>query len=58
MSASSEGIPFDPFEEPDTRTIEEYDPWEPFNVYIFKFNYNFDKYFLKPVAKGYNYVMP
>jgi len=38
--------------------IEEYDPWEPFNEKMFTFNYNFDKYLLKPVAKGYNVVMP
>jgi phospholipid-binding lipoprotein MlaA len=38
--------------------IEEYDPWEPFNEKMFKFNYNFDKYLFKPVAKGYNFVMP
>jgi phospholipid-binding lipoprotein MlaA len=25
---------------------------------MFSFNYNFDKYLLKPVAKGYNFVMP
>ena len=37
---------------------EEYDPWESFNEKMFKFNYNFDKYLLKPVAKGYNVVMP
>ena len=36
----------------------EYDPWEPFNQTMFKFNYNFDRYLLKPVAKGYNFVMP
>ena len=36
----------------------EYDPWERFNEKIFTFNYNFDKYLLKPVAKGYNFVMP
>src|SRR5262245_61192394 len=36
----------------------EYDPWEPFNQAMFTFNYNFDKYLLKPVAKGYNFVMP
>jgi phospholipid-binding lipoprotein MlaA len=41
--------------EPD---IEEYDPWEPLNEKIFTFNYKFDKYVLKPVAKGYNFVMP
>ncbi len=37
---------------------QEYDPWEPFNEKMFAFNYNFDKYLLKPVAKGYNFVMP
>ena len=38
--------------------VEEYDPWEPFNEKMFRFNYNMDKYLLKPVAKGYNFVMP
>jgi phospholipid-binding lipoprotein MlaA len=38
--------------------IEEYDPWEPFNEKMFKFNYNFDRYLFKPVAKAYNFVMP
>ena len=38
--------------------IEEYDPWEPFNEKMFTFNYNFDRYALKPVAKAYNFVMP
>jgi phospholipid-binding lipoprotein MlaA len=38
--------------------LEEYDPWEPFNEKMFSFNYNMDKYVLKPVAKGYNVVMP
>jgi phospholipid-binding lipoprotein MlaA len=38
--------------------VEEYDPWEPFNEKMFRFNYNFDKYLLKPVAKGYNFIVP
>ena len=38
--------------------LEEYDPWEPFNEKMFTFNYNMDRYVLKPVAKGYNFVMP
>jgi phospholipid-binding lipoprotein MlaA len=42
---------------PDVEPVE-YDPWEPFNEKMFSFNYNFDKYLLKPVAKGYNFVMP
>jgi phospholipid-binding lipoprotein MlaA len=37
---------------------QEYDPWEPFNEKMFAFNYNFDRYLLKPAAKGYNVVMP
>ena len=37
---------------------EEYDPWEPFNETMFEFNRNLDRYFLKPVAKAYNVVMP
>ena len=32
--------------------VEEYDPWEKFNEKMFKFNYNFDRYLLKPVAKA------
>ena len=38
--------------------LEEYDPWESFNEKMFKFNYNFDKYVLKPVAQGYNFIVP
>ena len=38
--------------------IEEYDPWEPFNEGMFEFNRWLDRWVLKPVAKGYNYVMP
>ncbi|MEX2222125.1 MAG: VacJ family lipoprotein [Candidatus Rokuibacteriota bacterium] len=38
--------------------LEEYDPWEPFNEKMFTFNYNVDRYVLKPVAKGYNFVVP
>ena len=38
--------------------VEEYDPWERFNEKMFAFNYNLDKYVLKPVAQGYNFIMP
>lgn len=34
------------------------DPWEPFNRKIFTFNDTLDRYFLKPVAKGYQTVTP
>lgn len=50
----------DPFAAKDggSEDIEEYDPWEKVNVYTFEFNYKLDKYVVKPVAKGYNFIMP
>ena len=42
----------------DAGEIEEYDPWEKVNVLTFEFNYKLDKYLVKPVAKGYNFIMP
>ena len=38
--------------------LEEYDPWESFNEKMFTFNYHFDKWVLKPIAQGYNFVIP
>ena len=35
-----------------------YDPFEPFNRAMFAFNEKFDQWLLKPVAKGYDFVMP
>ena len=37
---------------------EEYDPWEPFNERMFELNRRLDRYLLKPVATGYNAVVP
>ncbi|WP_185268093.1 MlaA family lipoprotein [Halopseudomonas xiamenensis] len=34
------------------------DPWEPMNRVVFRFNDTLDTYALKPVAKGYDRVMP
>lgn len=34
------------------------DPWEPVNRAVFRFNDTLDTYALKPVAKGYDRVMP
>ncbi|MBU6481300.1 MAG: VacJ family lipoprotein [Nitrospirae bacterium] len=48
----------DPFAKADEGAGEEYDPWEPFNTNIFEFNRQFDRFLLKPVAKGYNFVTP
>jgi phospholipid-binding lipoprotein MlaA len=50
--------PFDPFAKAGEATGEEYDPWEPMNTGIFEFNRQMDRYVLKPVAKGYNFIMP
>ena len=48
----------DPFARADEGAGEEYDPWEPMNNNIFEFNRQVDRFVLKPVAKGYNFVMP
>jgi phospholipid-binding lipoprotein MlaA len=50
--------PLDPFARTDEGAGEEYDPWEPMNTNIFEFNRQVDRFVLKPVAKGYNFVMP
>jgi phospholipid-binding lipoprotein MlaA len=42
----------------DEYEIEEYDPWESFNERMFEFNRRLDRYALKPVAKGYDKVVP
>jgi phospholipid-binding lipoprotein MlaA len=48
---------FDPFAKADEGG-EEYDPWEPFNSLMFEFNRKVDKYALKPVAQGYDFITP
>jgi len=48
----------DPFARADEGAGEEYDPWEPVNASIFEFNRQFDRFVLKPVAKGYNFLLP
>lgn len=40
------------------RTRHPDDPWEPFNRRMFAFNEGVDRYFLKPVAKGYQAITP
>jgi len=50
--------PFDPFARADEAIGEEYDPWESFNTKIFEFNRQMDRWVLKPVAKGYDFIMP
>jgi phospholipid-binding lipoprotein MlaA len=48
----------DPFAKADEGDGDEYDPWEPMNTNIFEFNRKLDRFVLKPIAKGYNFVMP
>ena len=48
---------FDPFAKADEGG-EEYDPWEPFNTLMFEFNRKLDRYALKPVAQGYDFIIP
>ena len=50
--------PFDPFAKAGEEGLEEYDPWEPLNTKVFEFNRQVDRWVLKPVAQGYNFVMP
>jgi len=42
----------------DDLDVEQSDPWESFNEKMFAFNYNVDRYALKPVARGYRAVVP
>jgi phospholipid-binding lipoprotein MlaA len=48
----------DPFAEAYGDADNEYDPWEPVNANIFAFNLKVDRYVLKPVAKGYDFILP
>jgi len=36
----------------------DYDPWEPVNRGVYKFNDALDRAILKPVAKGYKFIVP
>jgi phospholipid-binding lipoprotein MlaA len=44
--------------QPTTMTDPERDPWESFNRNIHAFNMGFDKAIFRPVAKGYDVIMP
>lgn len=50
--------PLDPFASVDEGDGDENDPWETVNANIFEFNRQVDRFVLKPVAKGYDFVMP
>jgi phospholipid-binding lipoprotein MlaA len=42
----------------DQRFAEVADPWEGFNLDVYRFNFYFDKYVFLPVVHGYEYVAP
>jgi phospholipid-binding lipoprotein MlaA len=42
----------------DQRFAEVADPWEGFNLSIYKFNFYFDKYLFLPVVSGYEFITP
>ncbi len=44
--------------QPTTMTEPELDPWESYNRKIHAFNMGVDKAVLKPIAKGYDFIMP
>jgi phospholipid-binding lipoprotein MlaA len=44
--------------QPVTMTDPEMDPWEPYNRKIHAFNMGLDKAIFRPVAKGYDTIMP
>lgn len=58
MSDDPQDEPFDPFAQAGESDLEEYDPWEPFNTKVFEFNRQIDRWILKPVATGYDFIMP
>ncbi|MBA3753527.1 MAG: VacJ family lipoprotein [Nitrospira sp.] len=50
---------FDPFaKHDDVAGGNEYDPWEPVNTKVFEFNRQVDRWILKPIAQGYNALVP
>ncbi len=56
----AKGENYDPFAKADGSAdgMEEYDPWEPFNVRMFQFNRKLDEWIVKPVATVYDGIVP
>lgn len=57
-TASNRDEFFDPFAKSEDPSDVEYDPWESFNHAMFEFNRKADRFVLKPVAQGYNLLVP
>jgi len=51
-----EADPVDPFDDGAAEVVE--DPWETFNTKMFAFNLNVDHYVFKPLATGYDWILP
>lgn len=49
---------FDPFADEETEYVVVDDPWEGFNSTMFTFNRNVDRYVFKPIATGYDWILP
>jgi phospholipid-binding lipoprotein MlaA len=58
VRSNAQEEPFDPFAKSGEAGLEEYDPWEPLNTKVFELNRQLDRWILKPVAKGYDFIMP
>jgi phospholipid-binding lipoprotein MlaA len=50
------GTPATAFE--DLPELDEYDPWEPYNEPMFRFNRRVDRYVLKPAAQAWDTILP
>lgn len=51
-----QSTPLDPFDDKNSEPV--YDPWETFNASMFSFNHSVDRYVLRPIAWGYDNVLP
>ena len=52
-----EATPLDPFDDEDSIDVVQ-DPWEEFNSLVFMFNVALDQFLVKPIATGYDWIMP
>jgi phospholipid-binding lipoprotein MlaA len=57
VGPAAEAYPAAQLRDPDAFP-EDYDPWEPYNERMFAFNYNVDRYVLKPAASVYRKIVP
>ena len=58
VASAQAQIPQDPFEMEEANMTTPYDPWEAVNQPVFTFNLKLDEYVFRPVATGYDTLMP